>query len=95
MYDTCHITGTWGSAEVRQLMLLYEDGKPQSGGSSVLREDDSPRHHVLKQKTYHLLDTSLQSTKGYSRYQAKVKVKNKSIQRSPLFTKNTKKIRIC
>ena len=95
MYDACHINGTWGSAEVGQLKLLYEDGKPQSGGPSVLRGDDSPRHHVLKKKTYPLLDTSLHSTKGYSRCKAKVKVKNKSIQRSSLFTKNTKEIRIC
>ena len=50
MYDACHINGTWGSAEVGQLKLLYEDGKPQSGGPSVLRGDDSPRHHVLKKK---------------------------------------------
>ena len=95
MYDACHINGTWGSAEVGQLKSLYEDGKPQSGGPFVLRGDDSPRHHILKKKTYQLLDTSLHSTKGYSRYKAKVKVKNKSIQRSPLFTKNTKEIRIC
>ena len=36
MYDACH--GTWVIEEVRQLKLLYEGGKQQSGGRSFLGE---------------------------------------------------------
>ena len=36
VYDACH--GTWEIDEVRQLKLLYEGGKPQSGGPSFLGE---------------------------------------------------------
>ena len=49
----------------------------------------------LKEKTYHLLDISLHSAKGYSRHKTKVKVKNNFIEPSPLLINYTKEIRIC
>ena len=35
MHDVCHINETWESKEVRQSKLLYEGGKPKSGGPSL------------------------------------------------------------
>ena len=73
MYDTSHCT--WGSEEVGWLKL-YEGSNPQSGGPYFFGKADPSRYHVLKKKTYHFLDFSLHSTKSYSRYKTKVKVKN-------------------
>ena len=89
MYDACHINGSWGSKEVGPLLLLYEDGKPESRGPSFGGRVDPSTHHVLKKKMYHFLDISLHSTKGYSRYKTKIKVKNNFFQPSPTFIKNT------
>ena len=51
MYDACHINGTWdGEREIGRLKLLYESGKPQSGGPSFWGGADPSRHHVLKKK---------------------------------------------
>ena len=95
MYDARHINGTWGSKEVRRLRELYEGGKPKRRGPCFLEGVDLSRHHVLKKKTYHFLNISLHSTKGYSRYKTKVKVKNNFIQLSPTLIKNTEEIIIC
>ena len=82
MYDACHINGTWRSKGVGRLKLLYEGGQTWSGGLSFHGGDDPTRHHVLKKKTYHFLNISLHSTKGYSRHKIKVKVMNNLIQPS-------------
>ena len=58
-----------GSREIGRLKLLYESGKPQSGGASFLGRADPSKHH----------DISLHSTKGYSRHKSIVKVKNNFI----------------
>ena len=61
MCDACHINGSWGSKEVGPLLLLYEDGKPESRGPSFGGRVDPSTHHVLKKKMYHFLDISLHS----------------------------------
>ena len=52
------------------------------------------RVNALKKKTCHFLNIWLHSTEGYSRYIAKVNVKNNLIQPSPPLIKNTEEIRI-
>ena len=105
MHDACHINKTWGRKEVGQLKL-YEGGKPESGqpsfclgggggGVGERGRVNLSRHYALKAKRHHFLDISLHSTKGYSRYKTKAKVKNSFIQPSPTLIKNTKEIRIC
>ena len=95
MYGACHINGTWGNKEVGRLKLLYEGGKPQRRGPSILAGVDPYRHHALKKKAYHFLDVPLHSTESYLRYKTKEKVKNNLIQPSPPLIKNTEEIRIC
>ena len=93
MYGICHINGTWGSTEVGQLKLSYEGGKTQRKGLfwGELTPLDTKKHT----KTYHFLDISLHSSKGYSRYKTNVKVKNNLIQASLPLIKNNQEIRIC